>query len=116
MGQLRNDLSEFRYPVPVDNYLQSVVVANVARMQSISRRVLVDAKDPSEGVVIGQGPDWGAALNDIEWHDGDLLLIGSSESGPVARVFLGSRAAKIIRHTPVPVLVVPRGAAESHRH
>jgi Universal stress protein family len=66
--------------------------------------------------VIGQGHDWGAALNDIEWHDGDPLLIGTSESGPVARVFLGSRAAKIIRHTPVPVLVVPRGAAESHRH
>ena len=39
-----------------------------------------------------------------------------AESGSVARVFLGSRAAKIIRHTPVPVLVVPRGAAESHRH
>ena len=57
---------------------------------------------------IGRGHDWETALNDITWHDGDLLLIGSSESGPVARVFLGSRAAKIIRHTPVPVLVVPR--------
>ena len=59
---------------------------------------------------IGRGHDWETALNDITWHDGDLLLIGSSESGPVARVFLGSRAAKIIRHTPVPVLVVPRDA------
>ena len=93
-----------------------VVAEWTATIEASARRVLVDAKDPSEGVVIGQGPDWGAALNDIEWHDGDLLLIGSSESGPVARVFLGSRAAKIIRHTPVPVLVVPRGAAESHRH
>jgi nucleotide-binding universal stress UspA family protein len=85
-------------------------------VEASARRVLVDSRHPSEGVVIGQGPDWGAALNDIEWHDGDLLLIGSSESGPVARVFLGSRAAKIIRHTPVPVLVVPRGATESHGH
>jgi nucleotide-binding universal stress UspA family protein len=63
-------------------------------------------------VVIGQGSDWESALNDVDWHDGDLLVVGSSESGPVARVFVGSRAAKIIRHTPVPALVVPRGVAE----
>ena len=41
-----------------------------------------------------------------------MLMIGSSESGPIARVFLGSRAAKIVRHSPVPVLIVPRGAAK----
>jgi nucleotide-binding universal stress UspA family protein len=27
-------------------------------------------------------------------------------------VFLGSRAAKIVRHTPVPVLAIPRAAAK----
>jgi nucleotide-binding universal stress UspA family protein len=81
-------------------------------IEAAARRVLGDSKEPGEGVVIGQGHDWETALNDIEWHEGDLLVIGSSESGPVARVFLGSRAAKIIRHTPVPVLVVPRDAAK----
>jgi hypothetical protein len=29
--------------------------------------------------------------------------------GPIARVFPGSRATKIVRHSPVPVMVVPRG-------
>jgi nucleotide-binding universal stress UspA family protein len=62
-------------------------------------------------VVIGYGRDWEEALEDVEWRNDDLLVIGSSESGPVARVFLGSRATKILRHTPVPVVVVPRGAA-----
>jgi nucleotide-binding universal stress UspA family protein len=66
----------------------------------------------SPEVVIGHGHDWEDALNDVEWRDGDLLMIGSSESGPIARVFLGSRAAKIVRHSPVPVLIVPRGAAK----
>ena len=87
-----------------------VVAEWSATIEAAARRVLGDTKDPSEGVVIGQGHDWETALNDVEWHEGDLLVIGSSESGPIARVFLGSRAAKIIRHTPVPVLVVPRGA------
>jgi hypothetical protein len=48
--------------------------------------------------VIGQGSDWDSALNDVDWHDGDLLVVGSRESGPIARVYLGSRAAKIPAH------------------
>ena len=59
------------------------------------------------------GEDWEQALEDVEWRDGDLLVIGSSDAGPVARVFLGSRAGKIIRNSPVPVLTFPRSAAEA---
>jgi hypothetical protein len=39
-----------------------------------------------------------------------MLVVGSSRLGPVAKVFLGSSATKIIRSSPVPVLVVPRSA------
>lgn len=62
--------------------------------------------------VIGDGYTWAAAIEDVPWDDGDLLVIGSSASGPLAQVFLGSRASKIIRHSPVPVLVLPRAAVE----
>ena len=48
----------------------------------------------------------------MEWEDGEVLVVGSSAIGPVARVFLGSRASKIVRNSPVPVVVVPRAAAE----
>jgi nucleotide-binding universal stress UspA family protein len=40
-----------------------------------------------------------------------VLVVGSSSSGPVARVFLGSRAGRIVHHAPVPVVVVPRPVA-----
>lgn len=62
--------------------------------------------------VIGHGEDWDRAVRDVEWHDGDVLVVGSSETGPAAQVFLGSRATKIVRHSPVPAVVVPRGVAE----
>lgn len=42
-----------------------------------------------------------------------LLVVGSGSAGPFSRVFLGSRAAKIIRSSPVPVIVVPRATAKS---
>jgi len=57
---------------------------------------------------VGYGRDWHEAVEDIGWADGDLLAVGSSSVGPLARVFLGSRASKIVRNSPVPVVVLPR--------
>jgi nucleotide-binding universal stress UspA family protein len=59
-------------------------------------------------VVVGHGETWASAIADVSWEDGDVLVVGSSSIGPVARVFLGSRAEKIVQHSPVPVVVVPR--------
>ena len=56
-------------------------------------------------VVTGNG--WDQALDAAEWHDGELLAIGTSPQGAIARVFIGSKGAKIVRHSPVPVLVLP---------
>jgi nucleotide-binding universal stress UspA family protein len=61
-------------------------------------------------VAVGRGESWEAALDDVEWRDGDVLVVGSSQSAPAARVFLGSRAARIVRASPVPVIVAPRGS------
>jgi nucleotide-binding universal stress UspA family protein len=59
--------------------------------------------------VIATGAGWGESMSSVEWQPNELLVLGSSTLGPIARVFLGSRATKLIRHSPVPVLVVPRG-------
>ena len=45
-------------------------------------------------IAIGRGENWEEALDDIEWDDGDVLVVGSSTIGPVARVFLGSRGGE----------------------
>ncbi len=58
-------------------------------------------------VVLGEGASWDAALRDIDWAVGDVLVVGTS-SGPMSRFFLGSHAAKIVRNSPVPVILVPR--------
>ena len=61
-----------------------------------------------EPAVVGRGASWEEAIDDVEWRNGDVLVVGSSSAAPVARVFLGSRASRILRHSPVPVVVVPR--------
>jgi nucleotide-binding universal stress UspA family protein len=62
-------------------------------------------------VVIGAGATWRDAVEAIEWGAGDILVLGSGAAGPMARVFLGSAAAKILRHAPVPTLIMPRRPA-----
>jgi len=58
-------------------------------------------------VKTGIGHDWRAAVENVPWEVGDLFLLGSGAAGAKAQVFLGSAASKILRHTPVPVMILP---------
>ena len=57
---------------------------------------------------IVDGPTVEAAVNKLEWHDGDLIMVGSSRLGAPRRLFLGSTAAKMLRVLQVPMVVVPK--------
>ena len=59
------------------------------------------------GVEVVTGNGWDQALDAAEWEDGDLLALGTTSRGGIKGVFLGSHGAKIIRLSPVPVLVLP---------
>lgn len=56
--------------------------------------------------VIGVGGDWSRALDSLAWRPDELLVLGSSPERLVERLFLGSSAGKIVRASPVPVVVV----------
>ena len=64
----------------------------------------------SVGVAVGSGVNWQAALRAIPWQPNEVLVVGSSSLGLLARISLGSHAVKILRHAPVPVIMVPRRA------
>ncbi len=85
--------------------LESDVAATVAGVESVdpgARSVATRLE-----VVMGEGGTWGAAISDVEWSSADLLVVGTS-SGPFSRFFMGSHALKIVRNSPVPVLLLPR--------
>ena len=71
-------------------------------------RVRSDIDTVAAEVVIGAGPTWRDAVDAVEWSPGDILVLGSGAAGPAAQVFLGSAAARILRHAPVPTMIVPR--------
>ena len=79
----------------------------IADVEAAQEEVLAGLTCGVEKGVIGRGSDWPSALEDVPWGEGDLLAVGSSSAGPVARVFIGSRSSRIVRHSPVPVAMFP---------
>ena len=88
-----------------DSILDGWADAAAARCSAQLKTDGVVGDDVELQVVTGNG--WDQALDAADWQDGDLLALGTSPRGGIARVFLGSRGAKIMRHSPVPVLVLP---------
>jgi nucleotide-binding universal stress UspA family protein len=82
--------------------------AQAEEAQNTALAALPDDVTVEAGVVSGR--NWEEALDSLPWKEGELLVVGSSRLGPVRRVFLGSNSTKIVRSSPVPVVVIPRGA------
>ncbi|QUR68169.1 universal stress protein [Mycobacterium spongiae] len=97
------------YPSEVGLHSETTVLevwAAQARemLEKLRTEDVVDA-DVALDVVTGNG--WKQALASANWTDGEILALGTSPRGKIARVFLGSHSGKIVRHSPVPVLVLP---------
>ncbi|MCX2934587.1 universal stress protein [Mycobacterium sp. CVI_P3] len=97
------------YPPEVGLHAEDSILA---AWEAHAREML--AKLRTDGVVgddallqVVSGNGWDQALDAAEWEDGEVLALGTSPRGDIARVFLGSRGSKIMRHSPVPVLVLP---------
>jgi nucleotide-binding universal stress UspA family protein len=97
------------YPPEVGSDVEDSILEAWA---SQAREVLQDLK--TEGVVsqdvalqVSTGRSWRESIDNADWQDGEILALGTSPRGDIRRVFLGSRSAKIIRESSVPVLVLP---------
>ena len=100
------------YPSQV-GYDAEAMVAEQWRAQATEaqeRALSTLPEDVEVEASVVSGRDWEEALDSLLWEEGEVLVVGSSRLGPVARVFLGSNSTKIVRSSPVPVLVIPRGA------
>ncbi|GAA0248027.1 hypothetical protein GCM10009527_050710 [Actinomadura nitritigenes] len=75
------------------------------------RLAVESAELPPEDVTadLAEGDDVADALDDLDWPEGELLVLASSEDAAAHRVFLGEVAVKVLRAAPCPVTILPRG-------
>jgi nucleotide-binding universal stress UspA family protein len=85
-------------------YLKPMIAAALERTTSHPSADTID-------ITVGRGSSWADALADITWTNDEILVIGTSSS-PIGRLVLGSHAAKIVRNSPVPVMLVPRSVLD----
>lgn len=100
------------YPSEVGN-AERMVFEEWLHQADDAQRAAVDRLD-SEGALPPDverftvaGRSWSEAVDQVEWRRDDLLTVGSSSTHALKHVFLGSSAAKIVRHAVVPVVVMP---------
>jgi nucleotide-binding universal stress UspA family protein len=85
-----------------------VVDAFVEQARAAQAAALAEVVAP-EGVecTVAVGPDWATAVGRLAWRHDDILVLGSASGGVISRVLLGANAHRILRHSPVPVILVP---------
>ncbi|WP_432393457.1 universal stress protein [Pseudarthrobacter sp. L19] len=59
-------------------------------------------------VEVAHGRTIEEAIDDLEWDDAEIMIVGSSRLAEKNKLFLGSTANKVLRALPVPMVVVPR--------
>lgn len=87
-----------------------ILAAYVQDTGALQDRAVADlgALRPSDvETTVATGRNWSEALDSLDWDRGDVLVVGSSPASLMQRLFLGSTATKIVRSSPVPVIVVP---------
>ena len=103
-------INPFRGPYPpevlgerqiLDSFVEETTKAQEAAVASLPAGHAVET-------LVATGRDWPEVLGKIDWDDDDVLVVGSSPSGLLSRVFIGTNATRIARHSPAPVVVVPR--------
>ncbi|MEZ0165380.1 universal stress protein [Kineococcus sp. LSe6-4] len=83
----------------------------VGRVRALVEEVRSRSATARVDVEMGRGRTVAEAVGSIDWAAGGLLVLGSSRLAPGRQTFLGPTAARILRHVPVPVVVVPRDPA-----
>jgi nucleotide-binding universal stress UspA family protein len=104
--------SRTMYPPQVSGAEEMVLAAwveqaHAAQAQAAEHLRGLGFADEDVGRHVAVGRSWGGAMDGLDWDRGDLLVVGSSSTHRLSHVFLGSSAAKIVRHSVVPVVVLP---------
>ena len=59
-------------------------------------------------VEVAHGRTIEESIDDLDWEDGEIMIVGSSRLAEKNKLFIGSTANKVLHALPVPMVVVPR--------
>jgi nucleotide-binding universal stress UspA family protein len=100
------------YSLPAMPYAEGITFP-IAEIEAAARDALGAALErlkerrPNTDAVLSFGVAWQQIIAAVTERDADMVVMGTHGRRGVARALLGSVAEKVVRLSPVPVLVVP---------
>jgi nucleotide-binding universal stress UspA family protein len=91
--------------------LETSLSVDTAEMLEVARDRLA-ALEPTSRAIASRSPAKGLAELALA-TDTSMIVIGSSHRGPLGHVVFGSTAERLLRDSPVPVSVAPRGFSKA---
>jgi nucleotide-binding universal stress UspA family protein len=89
----------------VRDYIASKFHKEHKKLQELSANLREDGLDCSAHLVEGLTVE--TILGEAKKHAVDTILVGSHGKGAVTRLLVGSTSEGLLKHSPVPVIVVP---------
>lgn len=86
---------------------EAAVAATDAMLREAAREL------PGEhrvSVHVATGKNIRRTVADMDWAPGSVLFVGSSRLAQHRQIFLGTTAARVLRHLPVPMIILPAAA------
>lgn len=99
--------------VSLDPTVDDTSLAVRKQQVDVARKLLEHTSDQLDvdlevDVLVADGDTLDEALANLPWDANDIVAVGSGHLGADNRVFLGTTAARILRWTTAPVIVVPK--------
>ncbi len=99
---------EYVYPTDTTEILRD---AGLQQANELLERVLeqgrAEATRPVENIIVSPVEGDPAEVLVAAVREGDLLVVGANQGGPVRRLMLGSVSSKVVNSARTPVVVVP---------
>ena len=89
----------------VENYIKELKKDRHKEMKAIIKENFFNEKSLMS-IKIGTGIPFESILKAVKTEEIDLIVMANKGRGNISRVFLGSAAEKVFRHSPVPVISV----------
>ncbi|MDO4917960.1 universal stress protein [Kocuria sp.] len=85
----------------------SAIAATETMLRETARTV---SPEHPVSVHVATGKNLKRTVTDMDWAPGSVLFVGSSRLAQNRQLFLGTTAARVLRHLPVPMIVLPPAA------
>ncbi|GAA5594867.1 universal stress protein [Kocuria rhizophila] len=86
---------------------EAAVAATDAMLREAARELPAEHR---VSVHVATGKNIRRTVADMDWAPGSVLFVGSSRLAQHRQIFLGTTAARVLRHLPVPMIILPAAA------